>query len=375
MKYKVEGRKVANIVSIIAVVVILLSNIFSKPLSEWLFLRPNYEFKNQTEIHFISVGQGDAVAIKFDTGKVMLIDSGIEDYRQNLKYYLDHILLDKSKTIDYFLLTHIDADHSGNMKFLLDNYKVKTFYRPMVLATCEDPSSTNSSSLFDSIIKTASSKGVELIFNRAGVSLVEGNTILSWLSPIDIESKENLESNDYSPVIRLDYNGHSALFTGDISDDVEEELIDTYSPSTLDVDILKLAHHGSAYSNSPEFLDTTSPQFACVCVGKNTYGHPSNKVIERILQYDSVNNCKLYNNLYSTDDDGNVIFVLQNTIKVSTISDINKYSFFDYYWYTIIASVFVVAYAIKPYIVVFKKNRRFIKQNREFEENHRNSNS
>lgn len=365
MRYRVEGRKWANIVLIALIAIVLLSNIFANQLSLLLYLRPDYTFQNQTEIHFISVGQGDAIGIKFDNGKTMLIDSGVVEYEKTLGYYLDNILLGKDKTIDYLLLTHIDADHSGNMLYILNNYTVKKFYRPKVLSKVENPLSINSSTRFDNIISTAIAQGIELEFNVAGLSLTEGNTTLTWLSPLYPDSVS--ESNDFSPAIRLDYNGHSAMFTGDISDDVEGELMDAYSEDMLDVDILKLAHHGSAYSNSYDFLSATSPEYACVSVGKNTYGHPANKALNRILEYDENNGTNLFENLYSTRDDGNVIFTLKNDINVKTIANINSYSFLNYIWLSLIAVVFLLYYLARPYYEVYKKNWRFIKQNREFE--------
>lgn len=370
MKYKVEGKKVNNIVLLALLCIVILSNIFSKQISVLLYLKPDYTFKNQTEIHFISVGQGDAIGIKFDNGKTMLIDSGISEYRKNLEYYLDNILLDEKK-IDYLLLTHIDADHSGNMEYLLNKYNVGTLYRPQILSTMEDSTTTNSSTLYDNIISIAIKNNVTMIFNEAGLILKEGNTTLRWLSPLSID--DSTESNDFSPVIRLDYAGHSALFTGDISDDIEEDLIEEYSQEMLDVDILKLAHHGSAYSNSYEFISATSPEYACVSVGKNTYGHPANKTLERILEYDENNDANLFENLFSTKDDGNVIFSLSNKISVKTISNIFSYSFVDYYWFALIAVAFLLFYIIKPYYVAYHKNKRFIKQNREFEKNSGNN--
>lgn len=367
MKFNVEGRKVYNYIYIIVIITILFSNLFYKQLSILLMLKPNYEFNNVTEIHFVDVGQGDAIAIKFDNGKNMLIDTGIVEYRQELKYYLDNIITD-NKTINYLILTHIDIDHSGNMKYILDNYNVETIYRPQILATCESVYSSNSSTVYDEIISTAISKNIQLKFNKAGESLVVGNNILTWLSPIGIDFDDNIQSNDYSPVIRLDFNNHSALFTGDISSEVEEQLWKSYSRELLDVDILKLAHHGSAYSNTSKFLEITSPDYACVCVGENTYGHPANLTIERILQYDEKYSKNLYNNLYSTKDHGNVIITLTNYIDVNFISNINNYSFGSYYFYCTILIIFLLVKMLTPYYFAYKKSRRFYLQNKKFEE-------
>ena len=368
MKMKVEGRKIVNIVYIIVIIAILFTNFFSSPLSKLLYLKPNYEFNNITEIHFINVGQGDAIGIKFDNGKTMLVDTGIEKYRKDLTYYLDNILLEKSNKIDYLLLTHVDTDHSGNMLHILSNYDIDVLYRPKISASCEESPSNNTTSLYDEIISTAISKNIELKYNEMGNSLVVGNNTLSWLSPIDIDNKIDVESNDYSPVIRLDYNNNSALLTGDISEDTESELINYYSSNMLDVDILKLAHHGSAYSNSSEFINITSPLFACVSVGENTYGHPANATLERILEYDKLNNSSLYNNLYSTKEDGNIIFTLKNDILVSTIANINEYSFVNYYIYSSIAVVILLIGLLTPYYNAYKNRRRFIRQNKLFEE-------
>ena len=106
--------------------------------------------------------------------------------------------------------------------------------------------------------------------------------------------------NDTSLVILLECKGKKALFTGDITNKVEETLINEF-PS---IDILKVAHHGSRYSTSSSFLDAINPKYAIICTGKNTYGHPSMDVIERLED----NNCQIYR----TDVDGNIVCCLGN---------------------------------------------------------------
>jgi competence protein ComEC len=77
----------------------------------------------------------------------------------------------------------------------------------------------------------------------------------------------------------------SFLFTGDISSEVESRLIANHS-FNLDVDVLKVGHHGSRYSTSNAFLDATTPDEAVICVGENTYGHPTNQTLSRLMAYD-----------------------------------------------------------------------------------------
>lgn len=367
MRTKVEGRRKYNIIYIIAIIIVLFSNFFSNKLSILLMLKPNYKFKNETEIHFIDVGQGDAIAIKFDNGKTMLIDTGTIEYQKKLGYYLDNIILDKSKTIDYLVLTHTDIDHSGNMMYILENYDVKTFYRPMIYSSLEDPSTLNTNDWYDRIVSYAKEKEIEMIFNEQGLSIKDGFNSFTWLSPVNISHDVVLESNEYSPVIRFDYKNHSALFTGDISSEIENNLLFHYSDTgMLDVDILKVAHHGSAYSTNEKFLEEVSPEYACISVGENTYGHPANQLLSRILDYDKVSNSNLYSNLYTTEQKGNVIFTLSWNIEVDFIDQIDNYSFNNYYTYSIIIIVVIVIFLTKPYYKAYKKDIRFVLQNKRY---------
>ena len=367
-QYKLEeDRKVHNIVYLAIIVLLIISMFFSNYLSIFLRLKPDYEFSNDTEIHFINVGQGDAIAIKFANNEVMLIDSGTELYRDKLMNYLDKIVLEGKSTIDYLVLTHIDNDHSGNMVSLISNYNIKSLYRPKLNSTIEDSTSNNSNETYDAIISLAKEKNINLFYNEVGRTLSVGLSMVTWLSPIGISFDDNLDSNNYSPVIRLDYNGKSALFTGDIDSDIEESLINTYDNGELDIDILKVAHHGSNYSTSNEFLMSTTPEYACISVGENTYGHPANKLLERILKYDENFGTTLYDNLYITRSSGNVIMTMADTIEVTTITNIDDYNFVGYYVYALIAILVVMIFIARPYVFILIKNIRFIVQNKRFE--------
>ena len=367
MKYKNEKRIVINVIYIIAICAVLFSCFFADKLSVLFFLKPNYEFSNNTEIHFINVGQGDAIAIKFDNGKVMLIDTGTERYRKKFQNYLDNVVLEGSKNIDYLVLTHTDNDHSGNMMFVLENYNIGTFYRPPVLSSLEDKFSTKTTYWYDLIIKYCLNNDIDMEFNQDGLILNEGFSQIRWFGPLRMYEPEVFDSNELCPVIRIDYNNHSALLTGDISEENEKDIMSKYSADELDVDILKLAHHGSYKSNTYDFISKTSPNFACVSVGENTYKQPSHLVYERILDYDSEYNKNLYSNLYSTLNDGNVIFTLSNDISVKTIANIDNYSFVSYYLCVLVAILILVIFMMIPYIQVWKKNLRFYMQNKKFE--------
>ena len=107
--------------------------------------------------------------------------------------------------------------------------------------------------------------------------------------------------NDDSLVLMLHIEGNEEtkiLFTGDIGFPSEELMVE--SGVDLDCDILKVAHHGSKYSSSREFIDACSPSVAVISVGRsNFYGHPSPETVERLENY----GCEVFR----TDDEGAVV--------------------------------------------------------------------
>ena len=98
-KYKVEGRKIVNICLLSLMFILLLSNIFASQLEYLLYLKPKIANSACTQIHFVDVGQGDAIVVKFSNEKVMLIDSGPKEYNKKLNYYLDNVVLKNKKSI------------------------------------------------------------------------------------------------------------------------------------------------------------------------------------------------------------------------------------------------------------------------------------
>ena len=95
----VEGRRAINILLLALIILLLFSLIFSEKIERLLKLKPDIVYSNYTQVHFIDVGQGDAIAVSLSNGKVMLIDSGTKEYEKKLDYYLDNIVLKKHKVI------------------------------------------------------------------------------------------------------------------------------------------------------------------------------------------------------------------------------------------------------------------------------------
>ena len=364
---KSKSGMIKNIVLLVLLVLVIVSNFFSSQMEILLKLKPNITNSFETQVHFIDVGQGDAIAIRFSNGKTMLIDSGTKEYKHKLQYYLDNVVLDNTKTLDYVLLTHPDVDHSGNMEFILNNYNVKEFFRPEIYELFENKTPYCENLTYRQIIQTLNKLEIPTKFSSEQ-SLSSDGININILSVLGTyHDLGRIETNEFSPTIIIEDNNTKILLAGDTSSETEDKLLRKYPSEMLDVDILKLSHHGSKYSNSYEFLEVTSPKIAVACCGVNTYGHPANDTVQRLLEYDKNNEKDLFSNYYTTLDDGNIVITFDNNTTVDIIKNIDAYNFADYYIYTIIVSVFIIYIIILPQIKVWKKDIRFVLQNKRFE--------
>lgn len=364
---KFKSGMIKNIVLLVLLVLVIVSNFFSSQMEILLKLKPNITNSFETQVHFIDVGQGDAIAIRFSNGKTMLIDSGTKEYKHKLQYYLDNVVLDNTKTLDYVLLTHPDVDHSGNMEFILNNYNVKEFFRPEIYEVFENKTPYCENLTYRQIIQTLNKLEIPTKFSSEQ-SLSSDGININILSVLGTyHDLGRIETNEFSPTIIIEDNNTKILLAGDTSSETEDKLLRKYPSEMLDVDILKLSHHGSKYSNSYEFLEVTSPKIAVACCGVNTYGHPANDTVQRLLEYDKNNEKDLFSNYYTTVDDGNIVITFDNNTTVDIIKNIDAYNFADYYIYTIIVSVFIIYIIILPQIKVWKKDIRFVIQNKRFE--------
>ena len=361
-----KRKNMLIIIQISLIITILFSCLFASNLEVLFLLEPNITPTSHTQVHFIDVGQGDCAAIKFSNGKIMLVDSGTQEYRRKLSYYLDNIILTNSNTIDYLLLTHPDVDHSGNVEYLLDNYQINTFIRPSIYESYENKSPSCENQVYRNILQKVVAKNINTIMPSTKV-WYEGNVKINMLNPIEFVSNVNtLDTNDFSPVVIINDEECSVLLAGDISSKIENIILNNYDNNLLDVDILKLSHHGSKYSSSVQFINATSPKYVVATCGENTYGHPANETLQRLLDYDKSTDSKTFNNLSSTQLDGNIVYSLDSNINKDIIKNVDDYNFVSYYNYAIIMVLYILYLIVLPYFTTLNKNRRFDTLNRQY---------
>jgi competence protein ComEC len=275
--------------AIIILLLLTISNVFLFSFLDDEELLP----ENQLSVLMVDVGQGDSFIIKFPNNKTALIDAGEAtfyfDYGERvISPLLNYLGIEK---IDYGFVSHLELDHYGGFVALIFEDRIGYIYKP-ALDTLRSHDVR-----FEKFLKNK--KIPFTYYNRQSLEI--GNCMIYILSDINEAKVYNLSSNNTSGILKIIYGSTSILFTGDSEKMAENILINNYQ-SFLDVDVLKVGHHGSNTSTSDDFLRYTSPQYALISAGtKNKFGHPHQNVISKFKS----NNVKISR----TDKDGAVIIV------------------------------------------------------------------
>ncbi len=246
------------------------------------------------EVHFIDVGQGDAILVEAGTS-TMLIDAGENNKGTLVKEYLNNRQITK---LDYIIGTHPHSDHIGGLDTILDSFEVDKVLLPNVVHTTQT---------FEDVLDAIERHDLKITPPSVGDVYSLGTASFTILAP---SSDAYDDINNYSIAIRLVFGDTAFLFAGDAESKSELEILK--AGLSLKADVLKLSHHGSSYSSCGEFLEEVDPSYSIVSVGKNNeYGHPHAETLQRIFDQ----NIKLYR----TDEQGSIVFTSNGqTISVNT---------------------------------------------------------
>ncbi len=243
------------------------------------------------EIIFLDIGQGDSILIQKGT-KQVLIDGGPSGKTElaELGKYLPYF----DREIDIVVATHPDRDHIGGLVDVARNYSIGAVF------TTGAEKDTATFQAWQDVLNFRKIKTLEALEgDKVELGEIKFNIIFPD-SPVDPSVGD---ANNKSIVARLDYGENSFLFTGDIEDSAEREILT--GGENVDVDFLKVAHHGSKNSSSDEFLDAVSPDEAIISVGaNNSYGHPTDETLQRLAKHDI--------KVYRKDENGDVVYKCKN---------------------------------------------------------------
>lgn len=239
------------------------------------------------EVVFLDVGQGDSILIQRGT-KQILIDGGPSGKTElaELGKYLPYF----DREVEVVIATHPDRDHIGGLVDVAKNFKIGK-----VLTTGAE----KDTAVFKEWKDIREYDRIETLEALRGDEVEFGDSKMRIISPGSSVDPNAGDANNKSVVARLDYGNNSFLFTGDIESPAEKEIL--AGGENIDVDFLKIAHHGSKYSSSNEFLDAAGPQTAIISVGaNNSYGHPTEAVLEALKKRNI--------NIFRTDEVGDILY-------------------------------------------------------------------
>ncbi|WP_051353338.1 ComEC/Rec2 family competence protein [Thalassobacillus devorans] len=238
--------------------------------------------ERQLEVHFIDVEQGDSIFIKFPNGKTMLVDAGDRKAGEKVVEYLKRAGV---STIDQVVATHPDIDHIGGFLEVFTHIGVKKLL---------DSGKTYTTDTYAEYLKLVALNEIPTQVAEEGQQLYLDPDVKVQVLHVNRNEKEN---NPASIVLKLSYGDMDVLLTSDTEEKNEKRLIKRYD---VQAEILKVAHHGSATSNSQAFVDAVNPEAAVFSYDQaNDYGHPVPKVVARLYHLGTA--------LYSTAESGDIV--------------------------------------------------------------------
>lgn len=228
-----------------------------------------YPKPRELEVHFLDVGQGDAILIETPDGIDILIDGGPD--RAVLRRLPGKLgLFDRH--IDMVVATHPDKDHAAGLVDVLDRYRVSYFLEPGV-----ESDAPHVSALEDAVLRE---EGIVRLAARRGMRIRLGKDAYADVLYPD-RDVASLETNEASVALRLVFGNTAFLMAGDMSSAIEDYIV-SLDGERLKSDVLKASHHGSKHSTSEAWLSAIDPSLFVVSAGEgNRYGHPAPEVIER----------------------------------------------------------------------------------------------
>ncbi len=240
-------------------------------------------------VSFLDVGEGDAIFIQKGSRQI-LVDGGPSP--REITLALSDRMPFWDRSIDLLVLTHPHTDHLAGLLEVLRRYRVDRVLSPVF---------DYSSSSFNEWLRTIKEKNVESTLALSGQQINIGDGVIievfCFVPPLGVTS----DIDNESLVLRLEYGDVSFLLAADIKSEAEWELVRGRAP--LAGTVLKVAHHGSVTSTTPEFLSVVSPRVAVISVGAdNDYGLPDDEVLVRLSERIGEEN------IYRTDEQGTITF-------------------------------------------------------------------
>lgn len=282
------------IIAIIGYLFTTNSDLLNTSLSQEESQTPNTNVvSTDLKIYYFDVGQADSILIT-NNGHNMLIDAGNNEDGPKLVSYIQKEL--GITDFDYVVGTHPHEDHIGGLDDIINNFNVKNVYLPDVITTTKT---------FEDVLDAIDKKNLSITTPKIEDTFKLGEANFTVI----YTGTNEKDLNSTSIVLKMIFGNYSYLFTGDATEEVEKAILN----KNIDIDVLKVAHHGSEYSTTEDFLTKVTPTYAIISVGaNNSYGHPSQEILNRLKKYTE--------KIYMTSEVGTIVLSSDGKeIEITTI--------------------------------------------------------
>lgn len=245
------------------------------------------------QVHVIDVGQGDSIYVELPDGIDVLIDCGWLSTVDDVIHYLRSRGVDD---LDLLVATHPNADHIGACGVLMDEFGAERIIDNGMDGPVSGP---DAAPLADYLAARERALHAGATYEVADFQRLEWDSAsLEILGPVSVNPAD---ANESSVVAKLTVGQLDFMFTGDIGFDAENDIVSRARQEGIDLDVefLKVAHHGSRFSTGEPWLSAVAPEWGIISVGENTFGHPTPDTLGRLADAGV--------QVYRTDQDGDVV--------------------------------------------------------------------
>jgi len=224
----------------------------------------------------LDVGQGESILIETPSDRRLLIDTGGAPFGGSFgvgaRVIAPALWTRGIRSLDVVVVTHGDPDHLGGALDVLNDFTPRRIWMGVPM-----PNHRPTQDVHDAAARLA----IPIDLRRTGEIETDGEVRMRVLHPPSPDWERRRVRNDDSVVLEVLYRDVALLLTGDISSDIEREILPHLTQAPIRV--LKVAHHGSRTSSSQELLSAWRPQIALISAGRgNTFGHPATEVLRRL---------------------------------------------------------------------------------------------
>lgn len=232
----------------------------------------------------LDVGQGQSLVV-FSGDKTALIDCGSSSGEDAGAIAQEYIMSRGRSSIDLLILTHYHEDHANGAEYLISTMDIEALIVPRPLNDQENAEG-------ERILALAREAGIDIIYVDRNMTADMGDAELDIFTPVG-----GKDENERGIFILVSHGDFDVFITGDA--DAASEIQISGREELPDIECLIVGHHGSAYSTSRTLLQRVRPEAAVISVGDNSYGHPSEETISRLEEYGV--------RVYRTDIHGDVL--------------------------------------------------------------------